>query len=127
MIVLDAGVIIAAATRSDAHHRRAIELFDDVGDDVTVNTVTLAEVLARPARDGRESAMLARLDSLGVTVTEMDPSAALRLARLRATTGLKLPDCCVLLTAEQIDGTIATFDDRLAAVAREHGREFVAS
>ena len=96
-------------------------------DDVTVNTVTLAEVLVRPARDGRERAMLARLDSLGVAVTEMDPSAALRLARLRATTGLRLPDCCVLLTAEQVDGTIATFDDRLAAVAREHGREFLAS
>jgi predicted nucleic acid-binding protein len=43
------------------------------------------------------------------------------LAGLGAATGLKLPDCCVLLAAEQVDGAVATFDDRLAAVARERG------
>jgi predicted nucleic acid-binding protein len=44
-----------------------------------------------------------------------------RLAGLRASTGLTLPDCCVLLAAEQVDGAIVTFEDRLAAAARERG------
>jgi predicted nucleic acid-binding protein len=43
------------------------------------------------------------------------------LAALRAGTGLKLPDCCVLQAAEQAHAGIATFDDRLAAAARELG------
>ncbi|CAN5270673.1 hypothetical protein BH20ACT16_BH20ACT16_13150 [soil metagenome] len=38
---------------------------------------------------------------------------------LRASTKLKLPDCCVILAAQQARGTILTFDDRLAAVARK--------
>lgn len=44
-----------------------------------------------------------------------------RLARLRAATTLKMPDCCVLLAADQLADAIATFDDRLADVARNHG------
>jgi len=43
------------------------------------------------------------------------------LAVLRADTNLKLPDCCVLLAAEQTHGAVATFDDRLATAARERG------
>jgi len=47
--------------------------------------------------------------------------APVRLAMLRAGTGLKMPDCCVLLAAEQTHGVLATFDDRLATVATERG------
>ncbi len=43
------------------------------------------------------------------------------LAGLRAATGRTLPDCGVLLAAEQIRGGLATFDDRLAAATRERG------
>ena len=40
---------------------------------------------------------------------------------LRASTSLKLPDCCVLLATEQVHGGVAAFDDRLAATASERG------
>jgi predicted nucleic acid-binding protein len=40
--------------------------------------------------------------------------SAHRLGELRATTGLKLPDCCVLYTAERHSAALATFDDTLA-------------
>nr|WP_293774994.1 hypothetical protein [Sporichthya sp.] len=36
---------------------------------------------------------------------------------MRAETGLRMPDCCVLLSAEATGATVATFDDRLAASA----------
>jgi predicted DNA-binding protein (UPF0278 family) len=40
-----------------------------------------------------------------------------RLAQLRADTGCKLPDCCVLLAAEECDGTVASFDVGLTSAA----------
>ena len=44
-----------------------------------------------------------------------------KLARLRTATGLKMPDCCVLLAAESTNARLATFDNRLrkAAPARD--------
>jgi predicted nucleic acid-binding protein len=51
----------------------------------------------------------------------MDDESPEKLAAIRAATGLKMPDCCVVLAAEQ-DGTdLATFDDRLASVAKTRG------
>ena len=44
-----------------------------------------------------------------------------RLAQLRADTARKLPDCCVLLVAEDNDGTVASFDSDLIASARKIG------
>ncbi len=43
----------------------------------------------------------------------------LRLAALRASSGLKLPDCCTLDTALSTRSTLATFDVFLATAARE--------
>jgi hypothetical protein len=42
---------------------------------------------------------------------------AVRLAQLSATTGLKMPDCCALLAAEDAAASVASFDARLATVA----------
>jgi predicted nucleic acid-binding protein len=57
---------------------------------------------------------------LKVSQVALLPDAAERLARLRAGTGLKLSDCCVLLAAQQSSAeAVATFDDRLAAAARK--------
>jgi len=42
----------------------------------------------------------------------------LRLAELRAASGLKLPDCCVLDIAISNHASLATFDDALAVAAR---------
>lgn len=44
-----------------------------------------------------------------------------RLAQLRAEIGLKLPDCCVLLTAQEHPGIVASFDSNLLAAARKLG------
>jgi predicted nucleic acid-binding protein len=43
----------------------------------------------------------------------------LRLANLRATTGLRLPDCCALDTALSNGAMVATFDQALAGAARQ--------
>lgn len=36
----------------------------------------------------------------------------------RASTGMKMPDCCVLLAAEDADASVATFHDRLVQTAQ---------
>lgn len=78
-----------------------------------------------PARMGTELANLAKIDSLGLLRREETVDEPVHIARLRAATSLKHPDCAVLVTAEAFGATLATFDRRLATVARERGVEVV--
>lgn len=122
MIVLDASVLIAYLDAHHGHHDRARSLLVATGDrDLGSHQLTLAEVLVGPAAGGRLQVVAGALDQLGVTTIGMTADAHLRLALLRATTRLRLPDCCVLLAAEQTGGTVATFDERLAHQAAQHG------
>jgi len=72
----------------------------------------LAEVLVGGARIGRGAQMQADLLATGIQITQHDRDEPLRLAELRARTGLKLPDCCVLETAISNNAAVATFDHR---------------
>ena len=122
MIVLDASILIAHLDASDSHHDRAEVLLANSGnEDLITSVVTLAEVLVGPSRSGIVDRALIALEQLGVTAVAIEPTGALRLALLRTETGLKLPDCCLLLTAEQADAALASFDLRLAAAARDRG------
>ena len=120
VIVLDASVLIAYLDREDGHHAAAEELLAQaVEDDLAVSSLTLAEVLVVPARDGRLDPVLAALGDLEVQELPFPADAAVRLAQLRATTGLKMPDCCVLLVAENAGASVASFDQRLAQEAEK--------
>jgi predicted nucleic acid-binding protein len=122
VIVLDASVLIAYLDRNDNHHDRAYTLLErEADDDLGVNSLTLAEVLVAPEREGRMDWVRAALLDLGVAEIAFPPETALRLASLRATTNLKMPDCCVLLAAEHSRARLASFDDRLAAAAIGRG------
>ena len=122
MIVLDASVLIAHLDADDAHHDRARTFLGDIaGEGLAANLLTLAEVLVGPARIGQLDQTNAALRRLQVDTLGFDQHAPVRLATLWATTSLRLPDCCVLLATEQTDGSMATFDERLAAAARSHG------
>lgn len=79
---------------------------------------TVAEVLVGPAKVDRLNEAQAAVRLLGVTEIEQSSDAAPRLAMLRAETGLKLPDCCVLMAAQDTNANgIITFDELLASVA----------
>ncbi len=124
MIVLDASVLIAHFDTADVHHDRAGELLllaADQDQPLGASPITLAEVLVGPARIGRLAQAAAALDQLRACSVDLPPDAPLRLAALRAATKLTLPDCCVLLAADQAGDAVATFDDRLADAARTHG------
>ncbi len=59
---------------------------------------------------------LARLETIGLVVSGQ-PLDPVELARLRAETRLKMPDCVVLAYARSHDVAVATFDETLAAAA----------
>ena len=123
MIVVDASVLIAHLDERDALHTEAVTMLIDAAEQpLAASSLTIAEVLVGPARQDR---LEAAVDALGLLELQEIPfaaDAAVRLAVLRATTNLKLPDCCVLLAAQ--DGraeAIVTFDDRLGREAERLG------
>lgn len=122
MIALDASFVIALRSRDDEHSRRAAAVITaDIGQELLIHPLTLAEVLVEPARVDREVAVRDALVDGGVTMWQPDVDEPVRIARLRVTTSLKLPDCVVLALAERSGAALASFDDRLRAVARARG------
>lgn len=120
MIILDASVLIAHFAISDAHSTRALELLD-TEEELAIHPITLAEVLTRPARDGRAEHYRERIAIMGVEQLSVPAEQPLALAKLRAGTSLKLPDCCVLAAALETGAALATFDTTLSRVAVQHG------
>jgi predicted nucleic acid-binding protein len=122
VIVLDATVLIAHLDADDAHHDAAETHLLEVADQpFGASSITLAEVLVAPARAGCLADAKAALQALGVAELRLPVDAAERLATLRANTALKLPDCCVLLAAEDTPARVLTFDARLAREADRPG------
>lgn len=124
MIVLDASVVIAFLSLSDPHHARAAQLLEEhAAADFRMHQITLAEVLVGAIRTGRGAQLFNDLTSLGVVAHQPGANEPLTLAELRATTGLRMPDCCVLAVAQQESLPLATFDEQLARVAQNLGVE----
>jgi predicted nucleic acid-binding protein len=119
VIVVDASVLIAHLDERDALHEQAVErLLDAADESLGCSTLTLAEVLVGPARRGRLDDARAAIAALEIQEIALGADAAGDLATLRAETGLKLPDCCVLLAARDARASgILTFDERLARAA----------
>jgi predicted nucleic acid-binding protein len=119
VIVVDASVLIAHLDESDALHGRAVDALLATADQpLGCNPITLGEVLVGPTRVGRLRDARSAISDLGVVEIPLGDDAAARLATLRAETTLKMPDCCVLLAAEDAEAeAVLTFDDRLARAA----------
>jgi len=121
-MALDASVPIAHLSPAGGHHAAATALLlNSAPGSMLVHAMTLAEVLVGGVRSGRGMAMRDALRAAGVQVAPYDADEPLRLAELRATTGLKLPDCCVMSLAIQHRASLATFDEALGAAARLRG------
>jgi len=110
----------------DGHHAAAEALLAQaIDDDLAVSSLTLADVLVVPARDGRLEPVRSALRELVIHELPFPADTAAQLARLRATTGLKMPDCCVLLAVEDAAASLAPFDERLAQAAESRNVSIV--
>lgn len=124
MIVLDASVLIAHLDGGDRHHADARSLLEaNSQEPLGASPITLAETLVSPARAGRLADADTALQRLGVDELALSNNAPRRLAQLRTDTGLKMPDCCVLLAAQDHDARVASFDTGLLKAARKLGLE----
>jgi predicted nucleic acid-binding protein len=123
VIVVDASALIAHLDERDALHERAeAALLAAADQPLGCSPITLAEVLVGPARRGRIDEARVALDAMSLDVIALAADAPTRLAVLRADTGLRLPDCCVLLTAQDANASsILTFDDVLVREASRLG------
>lgn len=120
-VVLDASVLIGHLDERDPHHARAVNLLQAADRQMLgASAITLAETLVPPARAGRLADAQA-LSRLGVQELALGEKASSRLARLRADLGVKLPDCCVLLAAQEHAATVASRDAGVIKAARKLG------
>jgi len=126
VIVLDASVLIGHLDAHDSHHERASALLEASGaEPLGASAITLAETLVAPARAKRLDEARAALERLGIEELGLGTDTPVRLAELRAETGRKLPDCCVLAVALEHGGSVASFDGGLRKAASKLGLEVV--
>jgi predicted nucleic acid-binding protein len=126
MIVLDADVLIGYLDSDVAHHDAAMALLArEIDDDFVASSLTLAEVLVGPTRAGRVVDALSALRGLEVSEQPLPADAAVKLAELRAKTGLRMPHCCVLLAAREHRARVASWDVRLNNGATRIGVDVV--
>ena len=101
-VVLDASVLMAHFDPRDAHHDAATRLLIEMaGQALMAHPLTIAEVLVGPARvnravERRQSLREMRVDVIVIDIDidiDIDIEAPIRLAILRAQTGLRMPDC----------------------------------
>ncbi|MDQ3359226.1 MAG: PIN domain-containing protein [Actinomycetota bacterium] len=126
MIALDASVLVAYLFEQDAHHDDAVRWVETWGPGSTcLSALTLAECLVLPTRAGRAETVVDLLAGWETVVLPVTVEDAVGLARLRAGSGLRMPDCVVVHAAMTVGAQLATFDSRLADVARSRGLSVV--
>jgi predicted nucleic acid-binding protein len=94
---------------------------DTAGFGIQMTALTQAEVLVHPARAGKLEKFLKLMGALGLEITPIEESDSSAIAKIRASTSLKMPDALVLSQAIKVSGSIATTDQKLARAAKEKG------
>ncbi|MFP5218918.1 MAG: type II toxin-antitoxin system VapC family toxin [Actinomycetes bacterium] len=125
--MLDANVLIALLDADDAHHDAARSMLEAETDDLAISALTLAEVAVGPARADRLLAVQDAVEALGLRVLPVEAETWDALAQLRASTALRMPDCCVLHTGLARHASVATCDRQLATAARAAGLTAIGS
>ena len=121
LVVLDAGVVIAALDASDGNHAAAVAaLREHARDDVRIPASALAEALVSPSRRGVVDEVREVIASLGLSVVPLDEDIAVLASALRARRRtVRLPDALVAATGAALAAdAILTTDRRLARLPR---------
>lgn len=106
-------------------HEASITDRSDAGHGLVLNPLTLAEVLVVPVRRGGIEPVLAALRDLEVRELPFpaeDRGPARDTAREHRA---PMPECCVLLAAEDAAARLASFDEQLTRAARDLELDFV--
>ena len=120
--ILDASVLVGLLDTEDSHHNRAVHEVDqaDRADHPLLTPASAyGEALVAFARAGRIKDARDAIAGMGISVVPLTAPIAERAAELRARhDALRLPDALVLATADEHDGSLVTYDERLTHTAR---------
>ena len=123
-VVLDASVLIALYSSKDRNHAWAMDFFKQTLDrDLKMTVLNFSECLAHPVRAGKLQRFNAGIAGLGIEIVGLEPLAGPELAKLRAETGLKMPDVLVLFEALKSNAALASTDSQVSNTAREMSLE----
>ncbi|MCL2422996.1 MAG: PIN domain-containing protein [Micrococcales bacterium] len=117
MIFLDTDVVAAYTERGHIHANRALELLA-TNEVLAIHPLALAQCAVDAVDKGDELRLHMLMERIGVTVWSPDPRHSRRVEHLRAITSVSLLEGCVLDAAERENATLATFNARLAQLAR---------
>jgi predicted nucleic acid-binding protein len=125
-LILDVSVLIGLLDSADNHHDRAVnavEQADRLNQELLAPASAYGEALVAFARASRIHDAREAISGMGIVVVPLTGPIAERAAELRAAHGsLRLPDALVLATAQEHDGKLLTYDDRLTRTARQSRR-----
>jgi predicted nucleic acid-binding protein len=120
-MLLDSSAFIAFMNPSDQHNPVAVRLIAGAPS-VEIHEVSVAESLVQASAKEAVSHVLAVIEGLEATVVNSSGlEGAVRIAGIRDRTGLPLPDCYVLDSAEQLGISVLSFDVRLNKSALKMG------
>lgn len=122
VVVLDASALIALVSSKESHHLWALDMFRDTAAfELQMSSLTQAEAMVHPAREGEVEKFETMIQSLGIEITPIELGDSSSLAKLRVKSSLKMPDVAVLNQALKVNGTVATTDKKLADAAKHLG------
>lgn len=120
-LILDTSVVIGLLDAADTHHKRAVddvEAADRDGRRLLLPASAYSETLVAFARARRLDEARQAITAMGVTVVSLTDTIAERAAQLRARHDrLRLPDAMVLATAQELGGSVLSYDRRLSRIA----------
>jgi predicted nucleic acid-binding protein len=120
-LILDASVLVGLLDTADTHHDRAIddvEGADREGRQLLLPASAYSETLVAFARARRVEEARRAIAAMGITIVSLTDTIAERAAELRARhTRLRLPDAIVLATAQEMGGSLLSYDRKLSRLA----------
>jgi predicted nucleic acid-binding protein len=117
-LILDASVLIGLLDTADTHHDRAVddvEAADREGRRLLLPASAYSETLVAFARARRLEEARRAITAMGITIVPLTDTIAERAAELRARhSALRLPDAIVLATAQEMGGSLLSYDRKLS-------------
>lgn len=124
-LILDASVLIGLLDAADTHHGRAVddvEAADRRGHQLLLPASAYSETLVAFARARRLEEARRAITAMGITIVALTDTIAERAAEIRAShTRLRLPDAIILATAQELDGSLLSYDRKLSQLAVKLG------
>jgi predicted nucleic acid-binding protein len=133
-LVVDTSVVLSYLNGTDVFSQAAALVFDDLIatglHTATLSAITVTETLVRPYQLGPAAVAIADtflLRFVGVQIRDLDAALAREAARVRASTGLRIPDAVIVATAliESIPTILSTDNQWRTAVASLGGLTLV--